>query len=526
MMHNRTYADRHWTTTNASEAIPGVLTPLGWTLWGPCGEKAMRRVFHAIGGLPASELAIPADERDLLISVFHGRIAINVESFVRIGNAMPGANGADLAQQMLGFVPPELPTGTAWRRYPVVLAKFPPVFLRMPARARSLCVETERWYRSVIAEAGQLDLAGAQALFREAQARFEDAVFVQTLITTSGIQPVFQQVTALARRAGIDPSALMVGHGSHAESQVVQDLWDCSRGRVPLAEVVARHGFHGPGEGHVHGTVWRQDARPLERVLETYRGMRDERDPVRESALRTGERLEAEAQLLASLGRRERPVARMVLRLAERYLPLRGGCKAAFLQSLDVCRATAARIGDVLVAAGHLADADDVYYLTCDELLTTSLPQNMASAVAIRRAQRERYLDIDLPVAWRGDPVPMVRAEPAQRLTRLTGAGVSGGQTTGRARVVLDPLDIEMEIGDVLVAHTTDPSWAPVMYPAAALVVEIGGQLSHAAVVARELGIPCVMGVPAAMTAIRDGEVVRVDGSAGTVEILGACVTT
>jgi len=72
----------------------------------------------------------------------------------------------------------------------------------------------------------------------------------------------------------------------------------------------------------------------------------------------------------------------------------------------------------------------------------------------------------------------------------------------------------------VLVARTTDPSWASVMYPAAALVVEVGGQLSHAAVVARELGIPCVMGVPDATRSLRDGDRIRVDGSAGTVEVL------
>jgi pyruvate,water dikinase len=127
---------------------------------------------------------------------------------------------------------------------------------------------------------------------------------------------------------------------------------------------------------------------------------------------------------------------------------------------------------------------------------------------------------VELPVAWRGDPDPLVRTSVAERPPRLTGTGVSGGQASGPARVVLDPSDVDMEIGDVLVAHTTDPSWASVMYPAAALIVEIGGQLSHAAVVARELGIPCVMGVPDATRGIRDGDLVRVDGSAGTVEIL------
>lgn len=519
VLHNQTHPEWYWTTTNASEAIPGVLTPLGWTLWGPCGEKAMRRVFHKIGGLPASALAMPTEPRDLIINVFFGRIAINVDTFVRIGNAMPGAKGVDLAQQMLGYVPDELPTDTAWRRYPVVLAKFPPAFLRMPTRARALCADTESWYRSVIGAADELDAAGARALFRDARARFDDAVYVQTLTTTTGIQPIFQQLTALAQRAGVEASTLMVGHGSHAESQLVQDLWDCSRGRLPLDDVVARHGFHGPGEGHVSGSVWRQDPGPLRRVLETYRAMPDDRDPARESARRTVERRAAEARLLACQPPPARLVTRLVLRLAERYLPLRGGCKAAFLQSLDVCRATAARIGELLVADGRLGDVEDVYYLTCDELLGR-LPDDPAMTVKVRRAERERYLELELPVAWRGDPEPLATAAPTPGGARLTGTGVSGGRATGPARVVLDPADVDMEVGDVLVARTTDPSWASVMYPAAALVVEVGGQLSHAAVVARELGIPCVMGVPDATRSLRDGDRIRVDGSAGTVEVL------
>ena len=520
VLHNRTHPDWYWTTTNASEAIPGVLTPLGWTLWGPCGEQAMRRVFHKIGGLPASALAMPSDPRDLIINVFHGRIAINVDTFVRIGNAMPGAKGVDLAHQMLGYVPDELPTDTAWRRYPVVLAKFPPAFVRMPARAQRLCDETDRWYRAVVARVDGLDLDSARAMFRDARARFDEAVYVQTLTTTTGIQPIFQQLTALAERAGVEAGTLMVGHGSHAESRLVADLWECSRGRLDLDVVASRYGYHGPGEGHVSGTVWRQDPGPLERVVRTYRELPEDRDPALESARNTAARRAAEQQLLASLDPLRRAAARLTLRLAARYLPLRGGCKGAFLQSLDVCRAAAARIGALLVAGGRLGEIDDVYYLTCDELLGP-LPDDPATVVKARREERDRYLEVDLPAAWRGDPEPLVPV-PAEgaRATRFSGVGVSGGRASGPARVVLDPSDVDMEVGDVLVARTTDPSWASVMYPASALIVEVGGQLSHAAVVARELGIPCVMGVPGATAGIRDGELVRVDGSAGTVELV------
>lgn len=84
-----------------------------------------------------------------------------------------------------------------------------------------------------------------------------------------------------------------------------------------------------------------------------------------------------------------------------------------------------------------------------------------------------------------------------------------------------DPALAEMEPGDILVAHTTDPSWASLMFMAHALVVDIGGQLSHAAVVARELGIPCVMNTLDGTRLLRNGDRLRVDGGAGTVEIVG-----
>jgi pyruvate,water dikinase len=85
---------------------------------------------------------------------------------------------------------------------------------------------------------------------------------------------------------------------------------------------------------------------------------------------------------------------------------------------------------------------------------------------------------------------------------------------------VTDPDCDDVQPGEILVAPVTDPAWAAIMFISAGLVVDIGGQLSHAAVVARELGIPCVMGIPDATKRLRTGDVCRIDGHAGTVEIL------
>jgi pyruvate,water dikinase len=103
----------------------------------------------------------------------------------------------------------------------------------------------------------------------------------------------------------------------------------------------------------------------------------------------------------------------------------------------------------------------------------------------------------------------------------LTGAAGAGGVATGRARVVLDAADpVGLEPGDVLVAPQTDPSWVPLFVPAAAVIVNVGAMGSHAMIVSRELGIPCVVSVADATDTIPDGAMVRVDGNAGTVTVL------
>jgi pyruvate,water dikinase len=102
----------------------------------------------------------------------------------------------------------------------------------------------------------------------------------------------------------------------------------------------------------------------------------------------------------------------------------------------------------------------------------------------------------------------------------LTGIGVSAGVVEGIVRVVTDPGFADVEPGEVLVAPTTDPSWASIMFVSTALVVDIGGALSHAAVVARELGVPCVVNTRSGTKALRTGDRVRVDGGKGTVEVL------
>ena len=106
------------------------------------------------------------------------------------------------------------------------------------------------------------------------------------------------------------------------------------------------------------------------------------------------------------------------------------------------------------------------------------------------------------------------------RMGRLRGTPASSGMVRGRARVILDPVGAHLEPGEILVAPSTDPGWTPLFLTAAGLVMEMGGSMSHGSVVAREYGIPAVVGVDSASVRITSGQLIEVDGSNGIVRMI------
>ena len=128
-----------------------------------------------------------------------------------------------------------------------------------------------------------------------------------------------------------------------------------------------------------------------------------------------------------------------------------------------------------------------------------------------------------MPDRWIGNPVateasPTIDRDPFA-VAELTGIGVCGGEVTGTARVVFDPDDADLEDGDILVCPTTDPSWTPLFMLADALVIDTGGVMSHGAIVARELGVTCVINSKHGTRDIPDGAQITVDGGSGRVVI-------
>ena len=170
-----------------------------------------------------------------------------------------------------------------------------------------------------------------------------------------------------------------------------------------------------------------------------------------------------------------------------------------------------------------LREKEDIFYLTFQELHDL-VQTNQVDEQLIRRRKDAfrsyqaltppRVLTSDgevVPGSYRRDDVPA---------GALVGLPVATGLVEGRARVILDMAEADLEAGDILVTAYTDPSWTPLFVAINGLVTEVGGLMTHGAVIAREYGLPAVVGVEQATQLIRDGQRIRVHGTDGYIEIL------
>jgi pyruvate,water dikinase len=421
---------------------------------------------------------------------------------------------------MFGSPPPGMVFHPTRRRYPFIAARLPAYFLRAPRLLADTSEAVDSWWRREVTRIPGLDLAGSLDAFAGAVAQFETALAVQIGTTLGSIQPVFDQLDALITRAGVGDLGLLSGSGG-AEIAVVTDIWRASRSELTVADVVRNHGFHGPAEGEISSRVWREDDNPLRNVIEHYRSLPESENPVDKERDKQERRRAMTREVLAALPRPQRPGAALLLKLARDRIPGRGRAKRSFLQTIDVARAAARRAGEHLAAQGRLDRADDVFHLTGDEL-RAGAPAEAGALIGRRRERRAAYgrLRFAAP-AWSGMPdVRLVAGNGPDPSDLVFGLGASPGVVEGVVRVVQDPSFLEVEPGEVLVAPTTDPSWCSIMYVSVALVVDLGGMLSHTAVVARELDIPCVVNTGDATRRLRTGDLVRVDGRAGSVRVL------
>lgn len=511
-------ADWVWTTVNTAETLVGVLMPLTWAFWEAGIENGMRRCFCDFGVLSRAEVADPPLSEVRFTAVFQGRYAVSVNEMRKIGDRMLGTDGDAVEEQILGSVVSGIAPQPRRRRYPIVLAKMPGVAYRLPRRLLAWRSETDRWWRDQTAVANPA--TGAER-FLAARERFERTMRLHAAATMLA-QAAYDQVLELVEPLGLEglERRLVTGYGDFEEARVAADLWAVSRGRLGMNEFVAHHGYHGPREGTIDSRSWRLDQTPLLSLVERYQSMPDSEDPRGNQANRIAERLAAERKVVAAAGWLQRVKAKAVLSSARRHVPLREVSKTAFLQCIDVGRSAARDHGSWLVEQGALDDPDDVFFLYQDEV-GERRTEGLRDLVTERREERARYEQVYLPDMWKGNPKPIPLVSRDDGEGEVKGLPVSSGLVRGPARVVIDlDQDDSIEPGEILVCETTDPSWASWFLLASALVIDVGGVMSHGAIVAREMGVPCVINTRNGTRRIRTGDLIEVDGDKGSVTIL------
>lgn len=181
------------------------------------------------------------------------------------------------------------------------------------------------------------------------------------------------------------------------------------------------------------------------------------------------------------------------------------------------------READRLVQAGAIAEREDIFFLRFDEL-QEAVRTHQADSDLIRQRKEDftSYQALTPPrvMTSNGEVITGVYRRDDLAPGALVGLPVSAGTIEGRARVILDMAQAALEPGDILVTAYTDPSWTPLFVTISGLVTEVGGLMTHGAVIAREYGLPAVVGVVDATRLIRDGQRIRVNGTEGFVEIL------
>ncbi len=559
-----------WTNANVMEALPDVVTPMSWSL--------MQILLHEFLLPLTRRLGLPTDSAPL-IDLIAGRAYMNVgalSGLVRTIGPIPievsAFFGGDYGPAEKLLTPPPRPRSVRsslatlaagiriglwllpglirqqrvlerWRdRSFGMLAAIPPAALsdvelaRRPQTFLKLACagEGERTWASAawMAIAG---VGGGAAVFHLARRWLgdTDGSLANRLLAGAGNMDSAENGLALVRlaswakeRPAVAQALLAPGSFAEMEPRLARvdggaeflDRW---------REFMDRHGHQARGGMDVAQPRWTEMPDHILDVLRTFLRLEEAADPIQAQARRLQER----ARLLADCRRRlrnpfKRAVLLFLLRCSQRGLMQRENVKNEGVRMVAMVRQCLLEAGRRLRKRAILSDPNDVFFLKCSELEPVfggSPGFDVLATVAARKAERDRFRGLQPPpvIVGRYDSSVPAATTPDPATTVLHGVAVSPGVATGAARVILQA-DASAQVlpGEILVAPYTDPGWTPYFLPAAGIVVDIGGLLSHGSVVAREYGLPAVVNVGAATRLIRTGDRVRVDGNAGQVVIL------
>jgi phosphoenolpyruvate synthase/pyruvate phosphate dikinase len=289
-----------------------------------------------------------------------------------------------------------------------------------------------------------------------------------------------------------------------------------------------KYGMRCPGEIDITRTRWSERPAALIPILLSNVRNFEPKASVRKFEQGRREALAKEQELLERLkrlpdGEQKAAETKQMISLVRTFSGYREYPKYAMMNRYILYKQALLKEAERLRQAGVVREAEDIYYLTLEELREVVRTHEIDPQVIDQRKDDfRRFEKLTPPRVITSDgeiPVGQYSREnlPAEA---IVGLAVSSGVVEGRARVVLNMADADLEAGDILVTAFTDPSWTPLFVSIKGLVTEVGGLMTHGSVIAREYGLPAVVGVENATRLIKDGQRIRVHGTEGYVEIL------
>lgn len=555
----------YYTLSNISEVLPGVLTPL--TMSGidslDYGFVKTNTNFGLMKGItPESEYTF--------LGVFYNRAHLNLSVVKTLTAKLPGASAQEFERMLpeddegweegefrltprslLGMLPPMVLIPYWMIRTPRDVAAMRPVMEKRIADARKL--DMERIPYELYLE------------WMEGSRDYRYRVITHH-ITVSQFSVVYYDLLRELTEKWLDDgqgsiaSRLVTGLQNIESAQPSMEIWDLSRevlgsdeltgvfeGNEPgeieevlrsgtsdderafvrsLDAFLSRFGYRSVFEAELMLPNWEEDPSYVFAMIKNYMETKHELGP-RELALKQ-ERVREETyrDVMGTLRWHQRLLLKLVLRQTHKFVAMREYTKATLIMGVAQTKKEYRALGRRLAAEGLLERPDDLYFLKTDEVKTLAGGEDpdvpVPELVARRRREYEQNKTVVLPEYSRGKPKPLTGEDLRVKggIEVLKGIPVSPGRVTGPARVITDPRrNSKIMPGEILVAPVTDAAWTPLFVTAGAIVVDVGGPLSHGSIVAREYGIPGVLNVGVGTRLIETGQRITVDGDRGEVII-------
>ena len=543
-----------WTNANLKDVLPGLVSPLSWSILGDQLDDAIRMQYAR------RNYTWPMQRR--AIRRFWGRAYFNMSLFQQAGYEVFGAPPEDLIAQLggasaRGYTPPDSPgcrLRSRWLRNIVSALRF---FKKLQREAPSRFANVMQQWRQEQQHIPNFDRQDLiEALLTQAQSNLPFLVFHLDL--TAALNVNLAILRQLMRR--FLPEAedglyadLVTGLGDVYSADHSYQLWELSRQARQMPEAMAflarrdwrnwrealaptalaapwqafleTYGHRGLYEVDVANPRWLEQPDYLFDMLASYAALEPDSPPFDPQA-QTQRRQHAEAATARQMPFWLRPLFRRVLRRTQTFSRYREQSKSHLVRLIDLARQVCLRAGDLLAQEGLLDDRDAVFFLERDDLVAALRGEVDGAFIQRRLAQRQleqqRYGALQPPDMIVGDQ-PVYETSLNDSSDVLSGLASSPGRVVGTARILRTPQDgARLQAGDILVAPSTDPGWTPLFLLASGLVMETGGYLSHGAIVAREYGIPAVLNVRHAMQRIPDGATIILDGGAGVIQLADA----